>query len=47
MNDRNLLERILELQREQLKLLREIRDELVPDTYPQPVAAGSSLIVRT
>ena len=46
MNDRELLELIVRLQEEQLKLLREIRDQLVPETYPQPVLAGSSISVE-
>jgi hypothetical protein len=47
MTDRALLELILRHLLEQTELLREIRDQLVPTTYPQPVAAGSSLTVRS
>jgi hypothetical protein len=48
MTDRELLELIARVLERQMKLLEDIRDQLVPPTtYPQPVAAGSSLTVRS
>ncbi len=45
MTDRELLELLVQLLDKQTKLLEEIRDQLVPATYPQPVRAGSRLVV--
>jgi hypothetical protein len=44
-NDRELLELIVRLLERQSKLLEEIRDQLVPETYPQPT--GGSITVRS
>jgi hypothetical protein len=45
MNDRELLELIARALERQEKLLEQIRDQLVPDTYPQPT--GGSITVRS
>lgn len=47
MSDRELLELIARVLEEQLKLLLEIRDQLVPAPYYPAVAAGSSITVRS